>query len=80
VAAPGAAARQHDQGPDRRAAGLTGELADQVRDPPEHERAGERASQRHAVEDGQPAGAEMAVVADQGRGDPDDEQVIGISP
>ena len=52
--------------------------ADHVRVPAEHHRAQERGRQHRAVEHGQLPRAQVPVLGDQRRGDPDDEQVVGV--
>jgi hypothetical protein len=52
--------------------------ADHVRVAPEHHGADERGGQHRAVQHGQVRRAQTPVFGDQRRGDPDDEQVVGV--
>jgi hypothetical protein len=52
--------------------------ADQVGEPPENERADERGEQHRGVEQREMPRAQVPVLGDQRRGNPDDEQVIGV--
>jgi hypothetical protein len=80
---------QHPEGPGQRRADRPDDhdrrdqpvhplAADHVRVAPEHQRAAERGGQHRAVQHGQVRRAELPVLRDQRRGDPDDEQVVGV--